>query len=228
MGPPRRRRAGVRAGPERPGADGDRLVGHGGRSSSRRNTSTMSGTTGRASREGARAVRGSRSPERGFTRYTSKSERRQQVGDHEVWTGPGSTRRRRSPPSVRDGGDARDAGVEDGLALGSASGASSPSTGGWSCSPLAGRQRLVEVTADVVEVLEPDREAHHVGGHARPDERLLVELLVGGRPGWMTRVRRVADVGEVADQLQRLDEALARLAPALTPKVNIAPGPAGR
>src|SRR3954470_15589192 len=50
-------------------------------------------------------------------------------------------------------------------------------------------QRLVDVPQDVVDVLEPDRDAHHVGQHAGRALLVLVELAVVVDAGWMTSVR---------------------------------------
>ena len=104
----------------------------------------------------------------------------------------------------------------------------------WRRRPLAhaaGRlvERPVEVAADVVGVLDADGDADEVGADARADERLVVELLVRGRPGMDDERAGVADVGEVAAQLDRLDERLARRArPPFTPNAKTAPGPFGR
>src|SRR4051812_35238095 len=77
------------------------------------------------------------------------------------------------------------------------------------------RERLVEVLDDVVDVLDPDREAHGVLGDAGQRELLVVELRVR-RGGVVDRERlRVTDVRQVAEQAEALDEALARLEAAL-------------
>ena len=41
-------------------------------------------------------------------------------------------------------------------------------------------QRLVDVPQDVVDVLQPDRDAHHVGQHAGGELLRFVELAVRG------------------------------------------------
>ena len=61
-------------------------------------------------------------------------------------------------------------------------------------------------------VLDPDADAHELGQHAGRLERRLRELAVGRRGGMDHQRPRVADVGEVRAQLDRADEALARLA----------------
>jgi hypothetical protein len=77
------------------------------------------------------------------------------------------------------------------------------------------RERLVEVGEQIVDVLDPDRQAHRVRGHAGGRELLLRELRVGGR-GVVDRQRlRVADVRQVAEQLESLDEGAARVEAAL-------------
>ena len=95
------------------------------------------------------------------------------------------------------------------------------------CSGLLrrGGEGLVEVPQDVVRVLEPDRDADEVRADAAGDERLVAELLV--RRGRRVDDERadVADVGEVAAQLDRLDEPPAGVAPAATPNETPRPGP---
>ena len=68
-------------------------------------------------------------------------------------------------------------------------------------------ERLVDVPEDVVDVLEADRDPHHVLRHAGRELLRLVELAMRRRRRMDDERSRVADVGEVAHQLRRLDEA---------------------
>src|SRR5215208_793858 len=81
-------------------------------------------------------------------------------------------------------------------------------------------ERLVDVPQDVVDRLKPDRHAHHVGRDAGLDLIGFFHLPVRGGGGMDDERLRVADVGEVAHELRRLDEALARLASALYAEVE--------
>src|SRR5262249_20184643 len=109
------------------------------------------------------------------------------------------------------------------------------------CSPLCGErhfagrlQRLLEIGDDVVDMLDADGEAHVVFGHARP------QLLCGGQLR-VSRCRRmngeaagIADIGDVVEHLQRVDELAAGLLAALQfeadeaaeASLQISPGPA--
>ena len=70
---------------------------------------------------------------------------------------------------------------------------------------------LIEVGEDVVDVLDPDREPHRILRYARGRQLLLVQLRMS-RGCIVDRKRLgIADVGQVAEELQALDE----LAPAL-------------
>jgi hypothetical protein len=77
---------------------------------------------------------------------------------------------------------------------------------------LGGGEGLVEVRDQVVHVLDADRQPHEVLRHAGVVELLGGELRV--RRGRVVDRQRlgVADVGEVAEQLQRLDEPPAAVA----------------
>ena len=68
---------------------------------------------------------------------------------------------------------------------------------------------------DVVDVLEPHREAHRAGRDAGRDQLVVRELAMRRRGGMDDEALRVADVGEVAPERQRLDEAATALAAAL-------------
>ena len=79
-------------------------------------------------------------------------------------------------------------------------------------------ERLVEVGDQVVDVLDADREPDQSSGHAGGHELVGGQLGVG-RGGVVDRQRLgVADVGQVAEQLQRLDEPRAALAAGLQPE----------
>ena len=67
-------------------------------------------------------------------------------------------------------------------------------------------ERALEVVDQVVGIFEADREADRARADAGPRERRVVHAEVGGR-GRMDHERAaVADVGEVREDLQRLDE----------------------
>src|SRR5262245_59812045 len=72
-------------------------------------------------------------------------------------------------------------------------------------------QRSLEVPEDVVDRLDPHRDADHVLGHAAGGQRLVVQPAVGGGGGVDHERLGVADVRQVRAELAGLDEALARL-----------------
>src|SRR5687768_5539783 len=73
---------------------------------------------------------------------------------------------------------------------------------------LLGRaKRLVEVPQQVVGVLQADREPDHLGQDASGALLGLAELLMGRAGGVDDQRLGVADVGEVREELQSLDEA---------------------
>ena len=80
---------------------------------------------------------------------------------------------------------------------------------------LGGAEAGVEVGEDVVDRLDAHREAHEVGRDAGGGLLVGDELLVGGGGRVDREAAHVAHVGEVAVQLERVDELLARLEPAL-------------
>src|SRR5690606_16247338 len=88
---------------------------------------------------------------------------------------------------------------------------------------LSGPERLVEVPEDVVDVLDADAQPHEVGAHAGRGLLVGRELAVRGRRGMDREALRVADVGEVAEQLQALDELLAGLDAALDAEAHDRP-----
>ena len=75
-------------------------------------------------------------------------------------------------------------------------------------------QRMIEVAEDVVDVLDADRQAHVTFGHAGGELVLGRKLRVGRRRRMDGERARVADVGDVVEQLQRVDEPPPRLMPA--------------
>ena len=80
---------------------------------------------------------------------------------------------------------------------------------------LGGAEAGVEVGQDVLERLEADGQADQVGGDAGGGLLGLGQLRVGGRRRVDGQAADVADVGQVAEQLEPLDEAPARLLAAL-------------
>src|SRR5215204_7653073 len=86
----------------------------------------------------------------------------------------------------------------------------------WSsCSSSRGREGLVEIVDDVLNILDADGQPHNPRQDAGVDELLLGELRVRRRGGVDDERLRVADVGEVAREVYRLDELLADGATAL-------------
>ena len=65
------------------------------------------------------------------------------------------------------------------------------------------RQRLFEIGDDVVLVLDADREAHHVGAGAGLHLLRVGQLAVRGRGRMDDQRARVADIGEMREQLAR-------------------------
>ncbi len=74
---------------------------------------------------------------------------------------------------------------------------------------LGGGQAALDVVEDVVDVLEADGQAHIARRHAGGFLLLRGKLRVGGRGRVDGEAARVADIGDVVDQLQRVDELLA-------------------
>ena len=74
-----------------------------------------------------------------------------------------------------------------------------------------GVERLRQVGQDVVAVFDSDRQAHIAGGD--PGGGLFVgrQLRMGGRCGVDGQAARIADIGDVIEQFQRVDERLTRL-----------------
>src|SRR6266496_3126118 len=83
-----------------------------------------------------------------------------------------------------------------------------------------GRERVVDIPKDIIERLQTDGDADHVGGDARLDLFLLGHLPVRGRGGMNDEGLRVADIGEMAHEACGLDEFFARLRPSLDAKVE--------
>ena len=110
-----------------------------------------------------------------------------------------------------------------------ADGGCQASTPGGTCSTVAlsgghvagfdGRlQGLVEVPDDVIDVLDAHRHPDQVGADARRHQRLVGQLLMGGRSRVDDEGAGVADVGQVAGQFDALDEGPAGVAPAAHPE----------
>ena len=74
----------------------------------------------------------------------------------------------------------------------------------------AGSDGLVDVLEDVVDVLDANREPHIARRHTRSQEFFFVELAVGGATRVDRQAARVTDVRDVVEQLQVIDEGLAR------------------
>src|SRR5512134_4127926 len=77
------------------------------------------------------------------------------------------------------------------------------------------RQGLVDIGQDVVDMLEPDGKPHVVLRHAGRELVLRRELRMRCARRVDGEAARVADIGDVIEELQRIDEAPARLASAL-------------
>ena len=87
---------------------------------------------------------------------------------------------------------------------------------------------FVQIFADILDVFDAEREAQQVGIDARGDELLLVELRMGGRGGMNQQRLRVADVGQMADEMEVVDDfrRLRRIeAPFRLSGSGIGPGP---
>src|SRR5271165_7667263 len=75
-------------------------------------------------------------------------------------------------------------------------------------------QRLIEIGQDVVDMLDADRQAHVALGHAGRELFCGRELRVGRRRRVDDERASVADVGDVIEEFQRVDELWSRFAPA--------------
>src|SRR5471032_616996 len=86
-----------------------------------------------------------------------------------------------------------------------------------SISSLGGRfcQSLLQIGDDVVSLFEAYRQANYVGARTGPDPLLLGELAVRRRGGMDDQALGVADVGHVAEQLDRVDDLHANVVAAL-------------
>src|SRR3954470_10976235 len=74
----------------------------------------------------------------------------------------------------------------------------------------ASAQRLVNIPENVVERLKSDRHAHHVGRDAGLDLVGFAHLAMRGGGRMDDQRLGVADIREMAHELRRLDELLAR------------------
>src|ERR1035437_3336212 len=77
---------------------------------------------------------------------------------------------------------------------------------------------LVEVGDDVVDVLDADRDANQLRSHAAGDLIGRRQLLVSGGCGVDDQTLRVADVGQQAEELDRVDELAAGVDATLEPE----------
>ena len=75
-------------------------------------------------------------------------------------------------------------------------------------------QRVAEIPDEIVDVFEPDGEPNRFGLDARLAQLVVGELRVRRRSGMDDEALCVADVGEVAPEFERVDEAPPGLAPA--------------
>ena len=82
----------------------------------------------------------------------------------------------------------------------------------------ARRERLIEIGDDVGCILQPDRKPHHIVACAGARALLVAELAMRGRGGMDDQAPRIADIGEMAEQLDVADERDARLVAALQPE----------
>src|SRR5919112_1433640 len=82
-------------------------------------------------------------------------------------------------------------------------------------SSLCLRQRLIEVGHQIAGGLQADRQADIIRGHARGCLGVLVELGMGGRRGMNHQRLRVADIRQVREELNVLDESSSGLESAL-------------
>ena len=67
-------------------------------------------------------------------------------------------------------------------------------------------ERLVEIGEEVLDILDPDRQPHEVGGDTGGLLLRFVELLVCGRCRMNGERLGIANVGEVTEQLEAIDE----------------------
>src|SRR5208282_4707596 len=76
------------------------------------------------------------------------------------------------------------------------------------------RKPALDIGDDVVDVLDADGETHIAVGYAGCVQLMRVELRMRGGGGMDRQAARVADVGDVIEHLQRVDEAAAGFAAA--------------
>ena len=69
-----------------------------------------------------------------------------------------------------------------------------------------------------LDVFEPDRQPHHLGARAGAHALLVGELPMRGRGRVDDQAARVADIGEMAEQLDVADERDAGVVAALEPE----------
>src|ERR1017187_1609994 len=88
----------------------------------------------------------------------------------------------------------------------------------FSSGAFCGPEACVKVGEDVRERLQPDAQAHEVGSHARGDLLLLGQLRMCRCGRVNGQASNVADVGEMAEKLEALDEPTACLLAAFDSK----------
>ena len=71
-------------------------------------------------------------------------------------------------------------------------------------------ERLRQIREDVVGMLDADRKAHIAGRDAGRELLLRRQLLMRGRGRMDGERARVADIGDMVEKLERVDEAGAR------------------
>ena len=67
-------------------------------------------------------------------------------------------------------------------------------------------QGLIQVPQQVLQGFESDRQPDQLRRHSAARQLLLAQLLVRGRGGMNDQAPRVADVGEMGEELERVDE----------------------
>ena len=89
-------------------------------------------------------------------------------------------------------------------------------------------ERLIEVPQDVLDILQPDAKADEIRRNARRLLLLLIELAVGGGSGVDGQALGVADISQVAEQSQVVDELGSGFPPAVYAEPQDAPASAGQ
>jgi hypothetical protein len=85
---------------------------------------------------------------------------------------------------------------------------------------------LSQIGEDVVDMLDPDRQAHIAGGDPGGGLFLGRQLRMGGRGRVNGKAACVTDIGDVIEQCERVDEPLSRFQSARQFETDKAAGPA--